>query len=228
MPIFCSLIKKNPALNQYLRECCNAHFSWDGYQLGTLPETLTLPPSPKIVTSIRPFVFSYLFYKQICILAKAAYSCRIRYFSNVCTFSYSFVWWDWERWERHIDWLALQGFNLPLVQVGMVRILQHHAGCRINKLYYAGISANDHLAETGPHCRADFSVFYWPTIFGLVTLIFISKFLYYIILYSIYNYILYIYFNLKFYINFQESHGKPDQIWWTTNTTLAFYTIGTG
>ena len=26
----------------------------------------------------------------------------------------SYVWWDWERWEKEIDWMALQGINLPL------------------------------------------------------------------------------------------------------------------
>ncbi|RVX00383.1 Alpha-N-acetylglucosaminidase [Vitis vinifera] len=23
----------------------------------------------------------------------------------------SYVWWDWERWEKEIDWMALQGVN---------------------------------------------------------------------------------------------------------------------
>ncbi len=27
---------------------------------------------------------------------------------------YSFVWWDWKDWEKHIDWMALNGINLPL------------------------------------------------------------------------------------------------------------------
>src|SRR5205814_809683 len=29
---------------------------------------------------------------------------RIRYFFNYCTFSYSMAWWDWEQWQRMIDW----------------------------------------------------------------------------------------------------------------------------
>jgi len=37
---------------------------------------------------------------------------------NVCTVSYSAVWWNWERWEREIDWMALQGVNLPLAFTG--------------------------------------------------------------------------------------------------------------
>lgn len=39
---------------------------------------------------------------------------RFRYYQNVCTVSYSFVWWDWNRWEREIDWMAMHSINLPL------------------------------------------------------------------------------------------------------------------
>nr|XP_021136683.1 alpha-N-acetylglucosaminidase [Columba livia] len=37
---------------------------------------------------------------------------RYRYYQNACTQSYSYVWWDWARWEREIDWMALSGINL--------------------------------------------------------------------------------------------------------------------
>lgn len=43
---------------------------------------------------------------------------RYRYFFNYCTFSYSMAWWDWDQWERMIDWMALQGINLPLSATG--------------------------------------------------------------------------------------------------------------
>ena len=43
---------------------------------------------------------------------------RYRYFFNYCTFSYSMAWWDWAQWERMIDWMALQGINLPLSATG--------------------------------------------------------------------------------------------------------------
>jgi len=42
----------------------------------------------------------------------------LRYDFNYCTFSYSMAFWDWERWEREIDWMALHGVNLPLAIVG--------------------------------------------------------------------------------------------------------------
>jgi alpha-N-acetylglucosaminidase len=28
------------------------------------------------------------------------------------------VWWDWPRWSAYLDWLALQGINMPLMMVG--------------------------------------------------------------------------------------------------------------
>ncbi|OAE21643.1 hypothetical protein AXG93_2619s1110 [Marchantia polymorpha subsp. ruderalis] len=36
----------------------------------------------------------------------------------------SFVWWTWERWEQEIDWMALQGINLPLAFTGQESIWQ--------------------------------------------------------------------------------------------------------
>ena len=33
-------------------------------------------------------------------------------------YSYSMTFWDWERWEAEIDWMALQGINLPLAFSG--------------------------------------------------------------------------------------------------------------
>ena len=41
-----------------------------------------------------------------------------RYFMNVCTFGYSYAFWTWDRWEREIDWMALNGINIPLAFVG--------------------------------------------------------------------------------------------------------------
>ena len=55
---------------------------------------------------------------------------RYRYYQNVCTHSYSFVWWDWARWEKELDWMALNGINLALAWSGQEAIWQrvraHH------------------------------------------------------------------------------------------------------
>ncbi len=43
---------------------------------------------------------------------------KYRYYMNVCTVSYSMVWWDWARWERELDWMAMNGINMPLAFTG--------------------------------------------------------------------------------------------------------------
>ncbi|HCL84867.1 MAG TPA: alpha-N-acetylglucosaminidase, partial [Chitinophagaceae bacterium] len=37
---------------------------------------------------------------------------------NYCTYNYSMSWWDWKRWEKEIDWMALHGINMPLAITG--------------------------------------------------------------------------------------------------------------
>jgi len=41
-----------------------------------------------------------------------------RYYFNYCTFSYSMPFWDWNRWQEEIDWMALHGINMPLAATG--------------------------------------------------------------------------------------------------------------
>lgn len=38
-------------------------------------------------------------------------------YMNVCTLGYTAPYWDWERWQREIDWMALHGFDMPLAPV---------------------------------------------------------------------------------------------------------------
>lgn len=83
--------------HHYLTHHCGAHISWDGDQL-KLPTPL--PVVNETVASID----------------------RYKYYQNVCTSSYSFVWWDWSRWEREIDWMALKGVNLALAFGGQEAI----------------------------------------------------------------------------------------------------------
>lgn len=49
---------------------------------------------------------------------------QFRYYMNVCTNSYSMVWWDWKRWEQEIDWMAMNGINLPLSFTGSEYIVR--------------------------------------------------------------------------------------------------------
>ncbi|XP_065562833.1 alpha-N-acetylglucosaminidase-like isoform X6 [Artemia franciscana] len=86
-------------VHHYLRNFCNCHISWDGDQL-KLPEIL-----PNASVELRS-------------------ADRYRYYQNVCTFGYSSAWWNWSRWEREIDWMALQGINLPLAFIGQEAIFK--------------------------------------------------------------------------------------------------------
>ncbi|MBU0473719.1 MAG: alpha-N-acetylglucosaminidase [Bacteroidetes bacterium] len=86
----------------YLKYYCNCHISWTGDQL-KLPKELPLPVEE--------------------IAHKANFD--FRYYLNYCTFSYSMPWWNWERWEREIDWMALHGINLALAIVGQEAVWQN-------------------------------------------------------------------------------------------------------
>jgi len=88
-------------LNWYLKYACNAHVSWCGSQLD-LPRPLPDAPKTRIST---PY--------------------RYRYFFNYCTFSYTMAFWDWSQWEKHIDWMALNGINAPLAVTGQEAIWQN-------------------------------------------------------------------------------------------------------
>ncbi|MFH1743610.1 MAG: alpha-N-acetylglucosaminidase [bacterium] len=83
------------ALNWYLKYYCHADVSWSGTQLD-LPEPL--PPMQRKVHRVSPH--------------------KYRYFFNYCCFGYSLPWWDWPDWERIIDWMALNGINMPLAVAG--------------------------------------------------------------------------------------------------------------
>lgn len=39
---------------------------------------------------------------------------RYRYALNYCTYNYTYSFYDWNDWERELDWMALNGVNLML------------------------------------------------------------------------------------------------------------------
>lgn len=41
-----------------------------------------------------------------------------RFFLNYCTYGYTMPYWKWSDWERFIDWMALNGINMPLAITG--------------------------------------------------------------------------------------------------------------
>lgn len=97
---------------EYLKSACNCMVSWEGSNID-LPDRL--PDFPK--------------HEVVC-------PNRYRYYLNVCTFGYTTVWWDWNRWQREIDWMALHGINAPLAMNGQEAIWQ-----RVWKNY--GLDAKD-------------------------------------------------------------------------------------
>jgi len=83
------------ALYYYLTHFCHCQITWNGTNLH-IPNPL--PPVSKKIHQASPYPF--------------------RYYMNYCTFNYSMSWWDWKRWEKEIDWMALHGLNMPLAITG--------------------------------------------------------------------------------------------------------------
>ena len=82
-------------INWYLKYYAGIHLSWN-QMTAKLPARL-----PKVTIRERHET-----------------DLKLRYDFNYCTFSYSMAFWDWPRWQREIDWMALHGVNLPLAIVG--------------------------------------------------------------------------------------------------------------
>lgn len=38
---------------------------------------------------------------------------------NYCTVSYTAAWWNWERWQQELDYMAMNAINMPLFSVGL-------------------------------------------------------------------------------------------------------------
>jgi len=84
-------------LNRYLNRYCKVTVSWYGSRLDAdLPDVLPPVPVPERVTARVPQ----------------------RFFLNYCTWGYTMPFWGWEQWEHFIDWMALNGVNLPLAITG--------------------------------------------------------------------------------------------------------------
>ena len=84
------------AYNWYLKYTCNAHVSWFGNQLN-LPEQLPQPKNRE----------------------RRKINGKYRVYMNYCTVSYTAAYWDWERWQREIDYMAMNSVNMPLFTVGL-------------------------------------------------------------------------------------------------------------
>ena len=89
------------ALNYYLKSYCNTIITWND-------DSISLPASLPVVKTKVHKTTPY----------------QYRYYLNYCTFNYSMSWWNWERWQKEIDWMALNGINMPLAITGEEAIWQ--------------------------------------------------------------------------------------------------------
>lgn len=43
---------------------------------------------------------------------------KYRVYMNYCTLNYSMSWWNFDRWQKELDFMALNGINMPLMVIG--------------------------------------------------------------------------------------------------------------
>ncbi len=83
------------AVYDYLKQICRVNYSWCGN------ETLN-------IEKIVPFQGE----------RQKTISQKYRVYMNYCTLDYSMCWWDFARWEKEIDFMAMNGVNMPLCVIG--------------------------------------------------------------------------------------------------------------
>lgn len=89
-------------LNHYLNNSCNVTVSWHAFDPVQYPDEMPLLAAP----------------------VRAEAKVKDRFFLNYCTFGYTLPWWQWKDWERFIDWMALNGVNMPLANTGVEAVWQ--------------------------------------------------------------------------------------------------------
>ncbi len=109
-------------INWYFKYYANIHLSWNGMS-AKLPAKL-----PEVKQKERHETKH-----------------QIRYYLNYCTFSYSMAFWDWKRWQKEIDWMALHGINLALSITGTEAVWANV----LDKLGYNKEEINKFIAGSG-------------------------------------------------------------------------------
>lgn len=128
-------------INWYLQHYAGIDISWNA-PTATLPATLPACPAETHTASVP-----------------------LRYYLNFCTYSYSMAFWDWQRWQQELDWMALHGINMPLVITGMEcvwrRVLEEYGYASLDDVnsfvcgsaYYGWFFMNNLTAWGGPQPR---------------------------------------------------------------------------
>ncbi|BDA50506.1 Alpha-N-acetylglucosaminidase [Coccomyxa sp. Obi] len=97
-------------IHWFLKYACNSSISWHVTGGNNIDASCFQPDGLERVKEMGPL--------------RGTRSVPWSYYQNVVTPSYSMAFWDWERWEQEIDWMALQGINLPLAFSGQEYIWQ--------------------------------------------------------------------------------------------------------
>jgi alpha-N-acetylglucosaminidase len=100
-----SISELTAGIGFYLREYCNMTIGWKrggGSNLKVPASAWAKIGSGDVVLRKRNVPWSYMM--------------------NVCTHSYSLVWYSWQDWEHFIDWMALSGINLVLATTGQEEV----------------------------------------------------------------------------------------------------------
>ncbi|MFC6996799.1 alpha-N-acetylglucosaminidase [Rufibacter roseus] len=116
------------ALNHYLKHYTHSSITWNGSNI-VIPNPM--PAVAQKVRSVSPY--------------------KYRYYLNYCTFNYTMSWWDWERWQWEIDWMAMNGINMPLALTGQNAI---------HRRVYKGMGLTDQDLESFFSGPAYFSWFW--------------------------------------------------------------------
>ena len=95
--VICGDCKISQAMGyyEYLKEICRVNFSHCGNTVIKVSE------APLFEGKLQKVI------KQ-----------KRRAYLNYCTFGYSAAFWKWDRWEKEIDFMAMNGINMPLSIVG--------------------------------------------------------------------------------------------------------------
>ncbi|KAF9991133.1 hypothetical protein BGZ75_004617 [Mortierella antarctica] len=108
-----SLSALGAGLKYYLDQAGQVELTWSGNRFNELPATPPSVPDVELdshVASVNGHVRGSFV--------------PWRYYTNVVTFGYQLVFWDWKRWEREIDWMLLNGINLLPAMVGQEYVVR--------------------------------------------------------------------------------------------------------
>ena len=97
-----SVSELTAGIGVYLREVCNMTIGWPRGGGSNVAVPDSWPSVGQSITRKRIAPWSYIM--------------------NVCTHSYSLVWYGWNEWQAFIDWMALSGINMALAMTGQEEI----------------------------------------------------------------------------------------------------------